>query len=134
MSVILTGMDMPENCIYCPKRKVLFFPDDDTGYYKDHYQLCPVNEDGYLTESWFNTETLENDPNFKSEHCPLKSIDGLLDAIYNMADDSITFSNLVNLVSGRKDIEETVTAIGDDYRKIVMDVIKKYCETGDTNA
>lgn len=133
MSVILTDMDMPRNCIQCPKRKVLHFPADDTGYYKDQYQLCPMNEDGYLTESWFNTKKLEDEPDFKSEHCPLKSIDGLLDNIYNMVDDSITFSHLVDLVSGRKDIEETVTAIGDDYRKIVMDVIKKYCEAGDTD-
>lgn len=107
MSVILTGMDMPECC---------------------HWECQLCNEDGgaCMAGAAYDKKT-------DTYGCPLKSIDGLLDDIYNMVDDSITFSHLVDLVSGRKDIEETVTAIGDDYRKIVMDVIKKYCEDGDTD-
>jgi hypothetical protein len=112
MSVVLTDMDIPECCQW-------------------ECQLC--NGDGGACI----LGVYDKKANVKIERpngCPLKSIDGLLADIYNMVDDSIVYGHLVNLTSGRKDIEETVTAIGDDYRKIVMNVIKKYCEAGDTDA
>jgi len=117
MSVILTGMEMPENCIHCPKRKVIYFPSDDTGYYKDHYQLCPMNEDGYLTESWFNTKKLESEPNFKSEHCPLKSTDELIKRLNAEYERNVKKLHWLEAIGFGKAIE----------------IVKEYFEAGDTD-
>ena len=72
MSVIITGMSMPESCLHCTKRKVIY----ERG---ERYQMCGLNEDGYLLESWFKTEDLVE--GFKSSRCPLKSIKGLIEQI-----------------------------------------------------
>lgn len=53
MSVIVTGMDMPENCSDCP--------------INDSYGVCNILR--------------ESPDDGKLDNCPLKSVDGLIDAI-----------------------------------------------------
>ena len=55
-------------------------------------------------------------------------VEDLLSAVNNMVDDSIVFSHLIELTSGRKSIEDTTDAITSDYRKIVTKIIKDYCK------
>ena len=55
-------------------------------------------------------------------------VEDLLSAVNNMVDDSIVFSHLIELTSGRKSIEDTTNAITSDYRKIVTKIIKDYCK------
>ena len=52
----------PTDCLHCQYRKVIF--DGDR-----HYQMCGLNTDGYLTESYFKTEDLMD--GFISEKCPI---------------------------------------------------------------
>ena len=106
MSVIVTGMNMPKCC---------------------HWDCVLCREDGgacILGTYDKTTDTKVERP----KECSLKSVDGLIDDIYNMADDSIVFGHIIGLTSGRKGIEETVNAITDAYRKIIIPIIKKYCE------
>lgn len=60
--MVLIDMDMPKSCLHCPKRKVIH-------RYGQSYQMCGLNEDGYLSESWFTEDDLTED--FKARQCPL---------------------------------------------------------------
>ena len=76
MGVILTGVKYPQNCLECRKRRVIH-DGDGRGY-----QLCGLNEDGYLLESWFKAEDLTK--TFKAPQCPLKSVEGLIEKIFQL--------------------------------------------------
>ena len=58
----------------------------------------------------------------------LIEVEDLLSAINNMADDSIVYSHLIELIAGRKSIGDTTDAITSDYRKIVTKIVKDYCK------
>lgn len=66
--VAIEDFEMPESCLMCRKRKCLHIDGKA-------YQMCGLNEDGYLRESWFNSENIPKD--YRSEHCPLREVDAI---------------------------------------------------------
>lgn len=71
--VIIEDFEMPKSCFSCRKRKCLYIDGKA-------YQMCGLNEDGYLTESWFNSENIPID--YRSEHCPLREVEAIPKAEY----------------------------------------------------
>ena len=63
--VAIEDFEMPVSCLMCRKRKCLHIDGKV-------YQMCGLNEDGYLTESWFNSENLPKD--HRAEQCPLREV------------------------------------------------------------
>ena len=67
MSVIITGMDMPENCANCP---LTYLDTGDDAYWGLNEYRC-VKDNGLI--DIHDKERLDD--------CPLKSVDGLIDKI-----------------------------------------------------
>ena len=61
--MIVVNGEYPKDCLHCDYRHCLHIGDK-------YYQMCGLNGDGYLTESWFKSEDLID--GFKSEHCPIQ--------------------------------------------------------------
>ena len=66
--VVIEDFEMPESCLMCRKRKCLHIDGKA-------YQMCGLNEDGYLRESWFNSENIPID--CRSEYCPLREVEAI---------------------------------------------------------
>lgn len=71
--VAIEDFEMPESCFRCTKRKCLHIDGKA-------YQMCGLNEDGYLTESWFNSENIPK--SCRSAHCPLEEVEAIPKADY----------------------------------------------------
>lgn len=71
--VVIEDFEMPESCLMCTKRKCLHIDGKA-------YQMCGLNEDGCLTESWFNSENVSKD--HRSEYCPLREVEAIPKADY----------------------------------------------------
>lgn len=61
--MIVVNAKYPKDCLHCDFRHCLHINEKA-------YQMCGLNGDGYLTESWFKLEDLVD--GFKSEHCPIQ--------------------------------------------------------------
>ena len=66
--VVIENFEMPKSCLMCRKRKCLHIDGKA-------YQMCGLNEDGYLRESWFNSENIPKD--CRSEQCPLREVEAI---------------------------------------------------------
>lgn len=66
--VVIENFEMPKSCLMCTKRKCLHIDGKA-------YQMCGLNEDGYLRESWFNSENIPID--CRSEYCPLREVEAI---------------------------------------------------------
>lgn len=66
--VVIKDFEMPKSCLMCTKRKCLHIDGKA-------YQMCGLNEDGYLRESWFDSENIPKD--CRSEHCPLREVEAI---------------------------------------------------------
>lgn len=112
MGVIVTGMDMPKSCLECRKRKVLHIDGKA-------YQLCGLNEDGYLAESWFKAEDLTK--TFKAPQCPLISVEGLIEKIRE---------EIVPRTDSEYDDSDKWSNYG---LRIAIKTIKEYCGLEESN-
>jgi hypothetical protein len=81
MSVIVTGMDMPERCIQCS------FHNNSNDYCKIKYEFASLVKG-------------KND-------CPLKSIDGLIEKIKEMPNRNPSYSHTCDVVD-REDLIEII--------------------------
>ena len=64
----IKDFEMPKSCLKCTKRKCLHINGKA-------YQMRGLNEDGYLIESWFNSENIPK--NCRSAHCPLIEVEAI---------------------------------------------------------
>ena len=110
MSVIVTNKDIPSSCTMC-----------NYSIYEDFFTHghCDKLDDDFLI----------NDYRFcRLNNCPLKSVEGLIEAVKNMCDDADVFTLTTEFMNNRISMEDFIDAIGEFYRKEVAEIIKGYCE------
>ena len=109
--VVIEDFEMPESCFRCTKRKCLHIDGKA-------YQMCGLNEDGYLTESWFNSENVPID--YRSEHCPLREVEAIPKDQYEnrLTTDMVTIKQLSNSV---KVLRKANSQIEGAYDKLKSD-------------
>ena len=110
--VVIEDFEMPESCFRCTKRKCLHIDGKA-------YQMCGLNEDGYLTESWFNSENIPKD--HRSEHCPLREVEAIPKDQYEARLKADLKAILTDLYM---EIEELDTPSDDSYDACIVDCEK----------
>ena len=110
--VVIENFEMPKSCLMCRKRKCLHIDGKA-------YQMCGLNEDGYLRESWFNSENIPKD--CRSEQCPLREIEAIPKADYEARLKADLESMLEELYM---EIEELDTPSDDSYDAGIVDCEK----------
>ena len=110
MAVIITGMDMPENCANCP---LTYLDTGDDAYWGLNEYRCVKDND-----------LIDIHDKERLEDCPLKSVDELIELIES--DESITT------------FERFMTMGGFKFKNMipverVIYIIKEYCGMEDNN-